>query len=89
MDNKSDLLENFWHKSRAGAWAGRGFRFQDAVTCLLAVESWAGHLPAAALVPEGFDDVVAEHSTGINLIQVKSRANPFHQLACEEVGGYE
>ena len=58
--------------SRAGSNAGRGFRYQDAVSAWLAVEIWAGQRAPAILIPEGGDDVElrGEETT---FIQVKSR----------------
>ena len=58
--------------SRAGSNAGRGFRYQDAVSAWLAVEIWAGRRAPAILIPEGGDDVElrGEETT---FIQVKSR----------------
>lgn len=43
--------------SRSGSNAGRGFRYQDAVSAWLAVEIWAGRRAPATLIPEGGDDV--------------------------------
>jgi len=43
--------------TRAGSNAGRGFRYQDAVSAWLAVEIWAGLLSPAIMIPEGGDDV--------------------------------
>jgi len=58
--------------SRSGSNAGRGFRYQDAVSVCLAVEIWAGRRAPAILIPEGGDDVElrGEEST---FVQVKSR----------------
>lgn len=58
--------------SRAGSNAGRGFRYQDAVSAWLAVEIWAGQRALAILIPEGGDDVElrGEETT---FIQIKSR----------------
>src|SRR3546814_3829833 len=39
--------------SRAGSNAGRGFRYQDAVSAWLAVEIWAGKRAPTIVIPEG------------------------------------
>ena len=58
--------------SRAGSHAGRGFRYQDAVSVWLAVEVWAGHRPAATIIPEGGDDIEMRGAR-TTFVQVKSR----------------
>lgn len=68
-----DMLVSNWNSSRSGAWAGRGFRYQDAVTALLALELWNGKLAALKIVPEGFDDISLESISVSTLIQIKSR----------------
>ena len=65
--------------SRAGSHAGRGFRYQDAVSVWLAVEVWAGRRPAATVIPEGGDDVEMRGAY-TTFVQVKSRR--------EHLGGY-
>lgn len=58
--------------SRAGSNAGRGFRYQDAVSAWLAVEIWAGQRAPAIVIPEGGDDIELRGDT-ISFVQVKSR----------------
>ena len=65
--------------SRAGSHAGRGFRYQDAVSVWLAVEVWAGRRPAATVIPEGGDDIEMRGAL-TTFVQVKSRR--------EHLGGY-
>ena len=65
--------------SRAGSHAGRGFRYQDAVTVWLAVEVWARRRSPAALIPEGGDDIEMR-GPFTTFVQVKSRR--------EHLGGY-
>ena len=66
------LREGAKPPSRAGSHAGRGFRYQDAVSVWLAVEVWAGHRPAATIIPEGGDDVEMRGAR-TTFVQVKSR----------------
>lgn len=58
--------------SRAGSNAGRGFRYQDAVSAWLAVEIWACLRTPALVVPEGGDDVELRGEE-TSFVQVKSR----------------
>ena len=58
---------------RHGSHAGRGFRYQDAVAVMLALQVWAGLSPGAIIVPEGNDDVERQSATGNGLVQIKSR----------------
>ena len=65
--------------SRAGSHAGRGFRYQDAVSVWLAVKVWAGRRPPATVIPEGGDDIEMRGAF-TTFVQVKSRR--------EHLGGY-
>ncbi|WP_306120703.1 MULTISPECIES: hypothetical protein [unclassified Roseitalea] len=58
--------------SRAGSNAGRGFRYQDAVSAWLAVEIWAGQRAPAIVIPEGGDDIELRGEE-TSFVQVKSR----------------
>lgn len=58
--------------SRTGSNAGRGFRYQDAVSVWLAVEIWAGRRESATLIPEGGDDVELRGEE-TSFVQIKSR----------------
>lgn len=65
--------------SRAGSNAGRGFRYQDAVSAWLAVEIWACQRAPAIVIPEGGDDIELR-GEATSFVQVKSRR--------EHLGGY-
>ena len=65
--------------SRAGSHAGRGFRYQDAVSVWLTVEVWAGRRPSATVIPEGGDDIEMRGAF-TSFVQVNSRR--------EHLGGY-
>ncbi len=58
--------------SRAGSNAGRGFRYQDAVSAWMAVEIWAGQRAPAIVIPEGGDDIELRGEE-TSFVQVKSR----------------
>ena len=58
--------------SRAGSNAGRGFRYQDAVSAWLAVEKWAEQRACATVIPEGGDDIELRGEE-TSFVQVKSR----------------
>src|SRR3546814_6484036 len=58
--------------SRAGSNAGRGFRYQDAVSAWLAVEIWAGKRAPTIVIPEGGDDIELR-GEATSFVQVKSR----------------
>lgn len=64
---------NRWKKSRAGAWAGRGFHYQHLFTTLLLVRQWVGLAPTGWIVPEGLEDCVIELPDREIWIQIKSR----------------
>ncbi len=75
-----------WKKSRSGAWAGRGFRYQHLVTALILVRQWAGLAPTGCLVPEGFEDCVVEFSDRQIWVQIKSRREAkFGQAEVHEI----
>ncbi len=58
--------------TRAGSNAGRGFRYQDAVSAWLVVEIWAGRRAPSTVIPEGGDDVELRGEE-TSFVQVKSR----------------
>ena len=72
-----DLVDReLWIRTRAGARAGRGFRYQDAAAAWLAVQAWVGSAPWQVTIPEGVDDVTL-HGTGLEWrVQIKSRHDP-------------
>lgn len=72
--------------SRAGSNAGRGFRYQDAVSAWLAVEIWAGQRPPAIVIPEGGDDVELR-GEATSFVQVKSRREHLGSYAQGETAG--
>ena len=71
----NDTEMNRWKKSRAGAWAGRGFHYQHLFTTLILIRQWAGLSPAGLIVPEGLEDCVVELPAREVWIQIKSREN--------------
>jgi hypothetical protein len=61
-----------WESLRQGARNVAGVRFQIAVTALLLIESRTGERPFVELVPEGYEDIDAVDSDGVNwYLQVK------------------
>jgi hypothetical protein len=73
MSESPKNLLKAWKKSRAGAWAGRGFHYQHLVTTLILLRQWAGLAPIGAIVPEGLEDCVIELDRGDLWLQIKSR----------------
>ncbi|MDP9415247.1 MAG: hypothetical protein M3Q08_14430 [Pseudomonadota bacterium] len=74
-----------WVGSRAGARAGRGFRFQDAAGAWLATRMWADELDAAAMVPEGVDDITLHGRSAEIRVQVKARHDPRGRFTTAEL----
>jgi len=73
--------------SRAGSNAGRGFRYQDAVSAWLAVEIWAGQRAPAIVIPEGGDDIELR-GEATSFVQVKSRRVHLGDYREGETAGY-
>lgn len=73
--------------SRAGSNAGRGFRYQDAVSAWLAVEIWAGQRAPAIVIPEGGDDVELRGDAE-SFVQIKSRREHLGDYTEGETVGY-
>ncbi len=73
--------------SRSGSNAGRGFRYQDAVSAWLAVEIWAGRRTPAIVIPEGGDDVELR-GEATAFVQVKSRREHLGDYAEGETAGH-
>lgn len=67
---------DLWKRTRAGARAGRGFRYQDAVTAWLAALTWKGEASWKVVVPEGVDDVTLHGAELEFRVQIKARHNP-------------
>lgn len=76
---------DLWASSRAGARAGRGFRFQDAVGALLATRIWAGEIASTTLIPEGLDDITLHGGATEFRVQVKSRHDPRGRFTTSEL----
>lgn len=73
--------------SRAGSNAGRGFRYQDAVSAWLAVEIWAGQRTPAIVIPEGGDDIELR-GEATSFVQIKSRREHLGDYTEGETAGY-
>ena len=73
--------------SRAGANAGRGFRYQDAVSAWMAVEIWAGQRATAVVIPEGGDDIELRGEE-TSFVQVKSRREHLGDYTENETAGH-
>ncbi len=65
-------LERLWDSSRAGATAGRGFRYQDLVGAWVGLQLGVGIADGEQLTPEGLDDLTIEGDRPLQM-QVKSR----------------
>ena len=76
-----------WAATRSGARAGRGFRYQDVATAMLAVQAWAG-AGWGAVVPEGVDDATLHGPARECRVQMKSRHDPRRLFSAVEVGGH-
>lgn len=73
--------------SRAGAIAGRGFHYQDAVGAWLCALLLDGRLRAGRLVPEGFEDLHIEGEDHV-FVQVKSRQEKRGAFSVNETLGF-
>lgn len=73
--------------SRAGAIAGRGFHYQDAVGAWLCTLVLDGTVLADRLVPEGFEDLHLEAEEHI-FVQVKSRQEKRGSFSVSETLGF-
>lgn len=71
--NKSE--DQRWGTTRAGARAGRGFRYQDAVAATLLIEQWSQGT-FAKMIPEGLDDLDLVVGAVETRIQAKSMHDP-------------
>ena len=74
--------------SRAGAHAGRGFRYQDAVAANLSILAWGKASPYGLVIPEGEDDVELVSEAGRAFVQVKSRRDHRGPFSLLEVDRY-
>lgn len=76
-----------WGSTRAGARAGRGFRYQDAVAATLLIEQWSLGT-AAKIVPEGLDDLSLFVGVVETRIQAKSMHDPKGTFRSAQLAGY-
>jgi len=74
-----------WASTRAGARAGRGFRFQDLVAALVVLRLWSEGDATALVTPEGYDDISVQSSRGSFFIQVKSRRESAGDFAATDL----
>lgn len=79
-----------WAKTRAGARAGRGFRYQDAATAWFIVEAWAGRRPWTVAIPEGLEDTTLHNpKDGLEFrVQIKSKHDSQGKFSLGEVASY-
>jgi hypothetical protein len=80
-------LSDHWARSRSGATAGRGFRYQDLVGAWIALRLLTGELGAERLVAEGLEDLTCEGGV-VQQIQVKSRQQRMGHFSPSEVAGF-
>lgn len=76
-----------WKQTRAGARAGRGFRYQDAAAAFLLVEQWSQGT-TSKLVPEGLDDLNLFVDGVETRIQAKSMHDPKGMFRTLELAEY-
>jgi hypothetical protein len=76
-----------WAATRAGARAGRGFRYQDAVAAQLAARGWRDE-GWSAVIPEGVDDIALHGNDSSWLVQAKSRHDPRGRFATAEIADH-
>ena len=80
-------LERLWDASRAGATAGRGFRYQDLVGAWVGLQLGVGFAGSELLTPEGLDDLTVEGDRPLQM-QVKSRYGGRRDFTASEVGRF-
>ncbi|TCC35109.1 hypothetical protein [Kribbella sindirgiensis] len=73
-----------WSDTRAGARAGRGFHYQDAVGAWLCGQVLAGALAIVRIIPEGWEDLSCEGNAPWH-VQVKSRQERIGDFRPSEV----
>lgn len=74
--------------NNAGSRAGRGFRYQDAVGALLAVQGWAGVSPYGEVTPEAHDDFDLAGTVETAFAQVKSRRDEAGLFSAADVAAF-
>ena len=72
----------------AGSRAGRGFRYQDAVGALLAVQCWTGASPFGAVTPEAHDDFDLIGAQDRAFVQAKSRRSEVGEFSLSDAAVY-
>jgi hypothetical protein len=72
----------------AGSRAGRGFRYQDAVGALLAVQGWTGASPFGAVTPEAHDDFDLIGAQDRAFVQAKSRRSEAGEFSVSDAAAY-
>lgn len=72
----------------AGSRAGRGFRYQDAVGALLAVQAWVGTSSFGAVVPEAHDDFDLRAGEETAFAQVKSRRREAGAFSLSDIASF-
>lgn len=85
MKNKSSSKSM---STRAGSHAGRGFRYQDAVSAWLSIKSWCQEIPYGSLIPEGLDDADLIGPGGRAFVQMKSRRDKLGPYPRGDVSNY-
>jgi len=76
-----------WKQTRAGARAGRGFRYQDAAAAFLLMEQW-NRGTTAKIVPEGLDDLTLFVDGVETRIQAKSMHDPKGMFRASQLTEY-
>lgn len=89
IDIRSSLsIEEQWKRSRSGARAGFGFRFQDAATTAAAILCWAGRIKGNAIIPESLDDFAIESQGPTVYVQVKSKISAESTFSASEIASF-
>ena len=78
-------IDELWNRTRSGARAGHGFRFQDAAATTAAVLCWAGKINGNAVVPESLDDFSIESEDAITYVQTKSKVSNESGFSISEI----
>lgn len=82
----TDTVEDRWEKLRQGSRNVAGVSWQVAVTAHLLLQSRAGDLPFARLIPEGYEDIdCVSADDSITLVQVKEKGAGAGRMAAGAV----
>lgn len=79
---------DLWSETRAGARAGRGFRYQDAVAAWLTCMAYPANSLWTRVIPEGVDDITLHGDQIEYRVQVKARHDPRKTFGQAEIAGY-